>query len=327
MRIVVRVGASWGLGLLLSLAGCSGDGESSQAWDPGTSGGDGSSAAGDDADTAPEDDDEGGTTGGADDGSTTTGEEPPQEQDWCLYVVLPSADDSLLNVYAEPDPTSEIQYSIIAGETLWGAPTVIDGYRDLDRWHDMPQWAEIGRLENTGVCEDEDETPPEEEEVQIPEGLQLPFVCGDAWRLDTWGHAPALDMVREPDQHGTEGAPLLAPGPGIVNQSFFHANAGNLVQIDHGGGYFTTYVHMQSRAVEVGDVVELGDGIGAVGKTGPTSNNHPHLHFELGFDANGDGEASWGFSGAERILPWFDGVEYGQSNSQTWRDVVSGNCP
>lgn len=326
MRIVDRVRASCGLGLVLWLAGCSGDGDPDQAWAPGASEGDGSSAGSDDPSTDPEDEDDGDATGGADDGGSTTGEEPPQEQDWCLYVVLPSADGTLLDVYAEPDPTSEIQYSIIAGETLWGSPTVINGYRDLDRWLDMPQWAETGRLENSGVCEDEDETPPEEE-VQIPEGLQLPFVCGDAWRLDTWAHAPALDMVREPDQQGTEGAPLLAPGPGIVNQSFYHDNAGNVVQIDHGEGYFTTYLHLQSRSVEVGDVVVLGDDIGAVGRTGPTSNNHPHLHFELAFDANGDGEASWGFAGAERIRPWFDGVEYGQRNSQTWRDVVSGNCP
>lgn len=163
--------------------------------------------------------------------------------------------------------------------------------------------------------------------VPIPEGMQLPFVCGDAWRLDTWGHAPALDMVREPDQVGTEGAPLFAPAAGTVNQSFYHDNAGNVVQIDHGEGYFTTYLHMESRAVEVGAVVVLGDTIGAVGRTGPTSNNHPHLHFELGFDANGDGEASWGFEGAERVNPWFDGVEYGQANAMTWRDVTSANCP
>lgn len=163
--------------------------------------------------------------------------------------------------------------------------------------------------------------------VPLPQAFQLPFTCADAWRLDTWGHAPALDMVREPDQHGTEGAPLLAPAAGVVNQSFFHQNAGNVVQIDHGESWFTTYIHMESRAVEVGAVVEPGDVIGAVGRTGPTSNNHPHLHFELAIDANGDGEASWGFEGAERVRPWFGGVEYGQENAMTWRDVVSANCP
>jgi hypothetical protein len=157
--------------------------------------------------------------------------------------------------------------------------------------------------------------------------LQLPFVCGQQWRLDTWGHAPALDMVREPNQQGTEGATLVSPIAGTVNQSFFHSNAGNVIQINHGGGYFTTYLHLQSRAVAVGARVSLGTTIGRVGKTGPTSNGHPHLHFELGYDANGNGSASWGSAGSERVRPTFNGVTYGSANSQTSRNVTSRNCP
>ncbi|HEY8545371.1 MAG TPA: M23 family metallopeptidase [Acidimicrobiales bacterium] len=156
--------------------------------------------------------------------------------------------------------------------------------------------------------------------------FQLPFECGQEWRLDTWGHAPALDMVREPDQHGTEGALLLAPADGTVNRSFRHDNAGEVIQIDHGGGWFTTYLHLQSRSVAVGDEVRQGDEIGRVGRSGPTANNHPHLHFELAVDEDGDGQATWGFAGAERVRPWLDGVEYGQSNGDTWRNVASGNC-
>jgi hypothetical protein len=70
----------------------------------------------------------------------------------------------------------------------------------------------------------------------------------------------------------------------------------------------------------------VGQAIGRVGKDGATSNGHPHLHFELGIDANGDGSATWGFAGAERVRPWFNGVEYGQGNNQTWRNVTSNNC-
>ncbi|SEH04112.1 Peptidase family M23, partial [Nonomuraea solani] len=157
--------------------------------------------------------------------------------------------------------------------------------------------------------------------------LQLPFSCGQKWRLDTWGHAPALDMVKEPDQHGTEGATLVAAAAGRVDKAFYHENGGNVVQIDHGGGYFTTYIHLQSRGVSAGDRVQQGTVIGKVGKTGGESNGHPHLHFELAYDANGDGDASWGFAGSERIKPTFNGVTYGQSNSRTWRNVESFNCP
>lgn len=155
--------------------------------------------------------------------------------------------------------------------------------------------------------------------------FQLPFECGQQWRLDTWGHNPALDMVREPDQTGTEGAALLAPAAGTVNQSFYHDNAGNVIQINHGSGHFTTYLHLQSRAVSVGATVAQGQLIGRVGKTGPTSNGHPHLHYEQGFDSNGNGSVTWGFAGAERVPATFNGVTHTGASS-TWRNVASRNC-
>ena len=335
---VGRVVGSCELGLLLALVGCASDGggEATDEWTTGT-GADGTtsaapaSTAGDDGgdevddpelDTG--DDEPAGTTGSDDTGPAGT-DDGADSSEWCVYEVVASGEIMHLNVHAEPDPTSTIHYTLEVGETVWGGSTVVNGFRDLDRQEQMPQWAEATRLENTGECVDDDDPPPAE--VPLPQGFQLPFECGQVWRLDTWGHAPALDMVREPDQVGTEGATLRAPAPGVVNQSYYHDNAGNLVQIDHGDGWYTTYIHMQSRAVEVGDVLQRGDTIGAVGATGPTSNGHPHLHFEVGMDADGDGQATWGFEGAERVAPWFDGVEYGQEDALTWRDVASNNCP
>jgi hypothetical protein len=155
--------------------------------------------------------------------------------------------------------------------------------------------------------------------------FQLPFTCNQAWRLDTWGHSPALDMVREPNQVGTEGASLLAPAAGRVNQSFYHSNAGNVIQINHGSGHFTTYLHLQTRSVGVGAQVSRGQLIGRVGRTGPTSNNHPHLHYEQGFDSNGNGSVTWGYAGAERVAASFNGVTY-TGSARTWRNVASRNC-
>ncbi|MBC6470702.1 M23 family metallopeptidase, partial [Actinomadura alba] len=155
--------------------------------------------------------------------------------------------------------------------------------------------------------------------------FQLPFPCGQKWRLDTWAHAPALDMVKEPDQVGTEGALLVAPAAGRVNQSFYHSNAGNMIQIDHGGGWFTTYIHLQSRAVGVGANVAQGATIGRVGKTGPTSNGHPHLHMEQAIDADNNGSATWGAEGTERVAAVFNGVNYGTTDGMTWRNVTSNN--
>jgi hypothetical protein len=155
--------------------------------------------------------------------------------------------------------------------------------------------------------------------------FQLPFTCGQTWQLNSWAHSPALDMVREPDQHGTEGAAVRAPLAGRVNQSFFHSNAGNTIQINHGGGWFTTYLHLQSRSVAVGANVSQGQIIGYVGKTGPTANNHPHLHFETAYDANGNGSATWGADNTERVPSVFNGVKYGTADGQQYDNVRSNN--
>jgi hypothetical protein len=157
--------------------------------------------------------------------------------------------------------------------------------------------------------------------------FQLPFPCGQKWQLNSWAHAPALDMVKEPDQVGTEGAPFVAAADGVVRQSFFHDNAGNMIQIDHGGGWFTTGIHLQSRSVSVGQRVTQGQVVGRVGHTGPTSNGHPHLHFEQAYDANGDGRATWGAENTERVVQVFDGKQYATQNGQEYNNVTSQNCP
>ncbi|MET0417703.1 MAG: VCBS repeat domain-containing M23 family metallopeptidase [Actinoplanes sp.] len=155
--------------------------------------------------------------------------------------------------------------------------------------------------------------------------FQAPFPCGTAIRAESFGHAPALDIFRNPTS-ATEGAPLVAPAAGVVNQSYSNpAGAGNIVQINHGGGWFTTYIHLQSRAVSVGTHVQRGTSIGRVGHTGETSNGVPHVHFEMAVDRNGDGQAEWGYANPERVPAVFNGVTYGQANSQT-SYVTSRNC-
>lgn len=159
--------------------------------------------------------------------------------------------------------------------------------------------------------------------------FQLPFECGQKWQLNSYDstHAPALDMVREP-QADTEGSLVIAPADGVVKQSFDASapgkDAGNVIQIDHGDGWFTTYLHLQSRSVQGGESVSQGQEIGRVGHTGETANGVPHLHFEQAIDSNGDGSATWGEQGSERVESVFNGVKYG-TTGETWRNVTSNN--
>jgi murein DD-endopeptidase MepM/ murein hydrolase activator NlpD len=77
-----------------------------------------------------------------------------------------------------------------------------------------------------------------------------------------------------------KGTPIAAAGGGIVTLAeedlFF---TGRTVIIDHGYGLSTTYQHMDSLDVHVGDKVEAGTRIGTIGATGRVTG--PHLHWAM----------------------------------------------
>lgn len=54
---------------------------------------------------------------------------------------------------------------------------------------------------------------------------------------------------------------------------------GNLIIVDHGNGISTYYAHLSAINVEVGQAVNAGQVIGAVGSTGRSTG--PHLHYEV----------------------------------------------
>lgn len=75
------------------------------------------------------------------------------------------------------------------------------------------------------------------------------------------------------------GTSVYAADSGKVIFSGWHPyGGGNRVEIDHGDGIITTYNHMESNAVHVGDIVDVGAVVGHVGTTG--SSTGCHLHFE-----------------------------------------------
>jgi murein DD-endopeptidase MepM/ murein hydrolase activator NlpD len=54
---------------------------------------------------------------------------------------------------------------------------------------------------------------------------------------------------------------------------------GGLVLVDHGGGWYSAYGHLQSQTVAAGTKVKQGQAIGTVGKSGYV--DRPQLHFEI----------------------------------------------
>lgn len=77
------------------------------------------------------------------------------------------------------------------------------------------------------------------------------------------------------------GTPIYAAEAGVVEiaRGGYNGGYGNTIVINHGGGYETRYGHASKLFVKVGDEVEKGENIAAMGSTGRSTG--PHLHFEV----------------------------------------------
>ncbi|RCX10440.1 peptidase M23-like protein [Anaerobacterium chartisolvens] len=75
------------------------------------------------------------------------------------------------------------------------------------------------------------------------------------------------------------GTPVLAVSGGTVSFAGDGGGYGNLVIIEHPGGYKTYYAHLSVISINNGTVISAGELIGKAGNTGFSTG--PHLHFEV----------------------------------------------
>lgn len=75
------------------------------------------------------------------------------------------------------------------------------------------------------------------------------------------------------------GAPVVVAADGVVLSTNYHADYGNVIDVDHGDGLTSRYAHLSSISVKPGALVKRGERIGAVGTSGRSTG--PHLHFEV----------------------------------------------
>jgi hypothetical protein len=125
--------------------------------------------------------------------------------------------------------------------------------------------------------------------------FQLPFPCGETWRLSTYPGHDDYDIDMTPTSGTAWGRPILASYGGRVAAAGIDGTLGGktpsnpngprgtgggyYVRIDHGNGWQTLYLHMLERPmVSVGQQVPIGHQLGKVGSTGDSSG--PHLHYE-----------------------------------------------
>ena len=83
------------------------------------------------------------------------------------------------------------------------------------------------------------------------------------------------------DIKAKRGTPVKAAGAGTVVFAGRDGTYGVIVRIDHGGNLSTCYAHMDKSLVKAGDVVEAGQEIGVVGKTGKTTGVNLHLEVRI----------------------------------------------
>ena len=74
---------------------------------------------------------------------------------------------------------------------------------------------------------------------------------------------------------------IIAFDDGVVKTSKYSVTAGEYIQIDHGSGNYTRYLHLKkgSRTVKAGDKVLKGQVLGYMGATGNVTG--AHLHFDV----------------------------------------------
>ncbi|HEV8056579.1 MAG TPA: VCBS repeat domain-containing M23 family metallopeptidase [Nocardioidaceae bacterium] len=118
----------------------------------------------------------------------------------------------------------------------------------------------------------------------LPEDYQVPFPCGQTWDGETRsGHNPywAIDFNRDAYDLG---ALTVASAPGVVTTvaNLGDSSYGRYVVVDHAGAHSTLIAHLSQVYVSVGQRVDIGAPLGAVGSTGGSSG--PHLHYEQRVD-------------------------------------------
>lgn len=114
----------------------------------------------------------------------------------------------------------------------------------------------------------------------IPQVLpaSLEFISsGFGYRADPFSGEGAFHAGL--DFKGPIGAPIFAAAKGTVSFAGVRSGYGNCIEIDHGNGLITRYAHMSRFAAQLGQAVDAGTVIGAIGSTGRSTG--PHLHFEV----------------------------------------------
>ena len=165
--------------------------------------------------------------------------------------------------------------------------TIIEKYTENEEEVNTSE-LEVAKTETQTIVaekiEEEQKQKEEEERINsLPDinGIKLAVTPIEGRITSRYG---ANSRIRKSTHTGldiaaTKGTPIKVVATGTVIATSYDGSYGNLVKVDHGNGVETWYAHTSKMYVKVGEQVEAGDVIAAVGSTGNSTG--PHLHLEI----------------------------------------------
>lgn len=170
--------------------------------------------------------------------------------------------------------------SPISGSSMQSAPLTAPGpatspVTELNAPSPAPKTVPTTAVQAASAAENKTASPPTPS-VNFKWPVQGPVLSG----FGPKGQGLSNDGV---NIGAPKGAPVIAAGNGIVVYAGNEMKGfGNLVLIRHQGGWVTAYAHLDRALVNKDAVVDQGDMIGTVGKTGNVPS--PQLHFETRYN-------------------------------------------
>ena len=130
------------------------------------------------------------------------------------------------------------------------------------------------------------EIKEESEAIAIIDGIKLSVLPVSGRITSRYGEISSLRSSTHTglDIACVSGTDIKVVAPGTVTFAASSGAYGNLIKVDHGNGIETWYGHCSKIYSKVGQIVEAGDVIAAVGSTGRSTG--PHLHFEIRINGN-----------------------------------------
>ncbi len=137
------------------------------------------------------------------------------------------------------------------------------------------------------------------QELMIPNSRPVESAVGSGFGFRTDPFTGQAALHTGLDFPADVGTPVLAAAGGMVLLSEFHAQYGNVVELDHGKGLVTRYAHNSKVLVKTGDIVKRSQIIAEVGNTGRSTG--PHLHFEVRLEGAAQDPAKFLAAGASAL--------------------------